>query len=49
MDRLVGIFRVQAASRPRSTVQSSGPRGAVRVEGTRMFNPGWHPRATSRT
>jgi succinate dehydrogenase / fumarate reductase flavoprotein subunit len=44
MDRLVGIFRTQAdleaalGELERLQVKSQG----VRVEGSRMFNPGWH-------
>jgi succinate dehydrogenase / fumarate reductase flavoprotein subunit len=44
MDRLVGIFRVQADLESAiAQLQSLAARAAaVRVEGTRMFNPGWH-------
>jgi len=44
MDRLVGIFRVQAdLERALSELHALKLRAAsVRVEGTRMFNPGWH-------
>jgi succinate dehydrogenase / fumarate reductase flavoprotein subunit len=44
MDRLVGIFRMQADLE--SAIQQlqglKARAAAVRVEGTRMFNPGWH-------
>jgi succinate dehydrogenase / fumarate reductase flavoprotein subunit len=44
MDRLVGIFRVQADLEAAvETLEALKRRAAaVRVEGTRMFNPGWH-------
>jgi succinate dehydrogenase / fumarate reductase flavoprotein subunit len=44
MDRLVGIFRVHADLESAiGQLQSLEQRAAnVRVEGTRMFNPGWH-------
>ena len=44
MDRLVGIYRVQAdLERAIEELQKLKARAAVvRVEGTRMFNPGWH-------
>jgi succinate dehydrogenase / fumarate reductase flavoprotein subunit len=44
MDRLVGIYRVQAdLEQAIGELQKLGARAAaVRVEGTRMFNPGWH-------
>jgi len=44
MDRLVGIFRVEAdlqsAIEQLRKLEARAER--VRVEGTRMFNPGWH-------
>ena len=44
MDRLVGIFRVHADLEAAvETLEALKRRAAaVRVEGTRMFNPGWH-------
>jgi succinate dehydrogenase / fumarate reductase flavoprotein subunit len=44
MDRLVGIYRLQAdLEQAIGELQKLGARAAaVRVEGTRMFNPGWH-------
>jgi succinate dehydrogenase / fumarate reductase flavoprotein subunit len=44
MDRLVGIYRVQAdLEQAIGELQKLQARAAaVRVEGTRMFNPGWH-------
>jgi len=44
MDRLVGIFRIQAdLEEAVDQLQSLRARAAaVRVEGTRIFNPGWH-------
>ncbi len=44
MDRLVGIYRVQAdLEQAIGELQKLKARAAaVRVEGTRMFNPGWH-------
>jgi succinate dehydrogenase / fumarate reductase flavoprotein subunit len=44
MDRLVGIFRVQADLEQALTeLEKLKTRAAnVRVEGSRMFNPGWH-------
>jgi succinate dehydrogenase / fumarate reductase flavoprotein subunit len=44
MDRLVGIYRVQAdLEQAIGELQKLRARAAaVRVEGTRMFNPGWH-------
>jgi succinate dehydrogenase / fumarate reductase flavoprotein subunit len=44
MDRLVGIYRVQADLETAiAELQKLKARAAaVRVEGTRMFNPGWH-------
>jgi succinate dehydrogenase / fumarate reductase flavoprotein subunit len=44
MDRLVGIYRVEAdLEQAIGELQKLKARAAaVRVEGTRMFNPGWH-------
>jgi succinate dehydrogenase / fumarate reductase flavoprotein subunit len=44
MDKLVGIFRVQSdLDAAVAELQSLAKRAeVVRVEGTRMFNPGWH-------
>ena len=44
MDRLVGIFRVEAdlQSAIEQLRKLEARAGNVRVEGTRMFNPGWH-------
>jgi succinate dehydrogenase / fumarate reductase flavoprotein subunit len=44
MDRLVGIFRVQADLDAAivELQQLQARAAAVRVEGSRMFNPGWH-------
>jgi succinate dehydrogenase / fumarate reductase flavoprotein subunit len=44
MDRLVGIYRVQAdLERAVEELEKLKVRAAkVRVEGTRMYNPGWH-------
>ena len=44
MDRLVGIFRVQADLEAALTELEKlrARAAAVRVEGSRMFNPGWH-------
>ena len=43
--QLVGIFRVRGGSRSRrsrSCEQLKARAATVRVEGSRMFNPGWH-------
>src|SRR5205807_1090131 len=44
MDRLVGIYRLQKdLDAAVDELQKLAARAArVRVEGTRMFNPGWH-------
>jgi succinate dehydrogenase / fumarate reductase flavoprotein subunit len=44
MDRLVGIYRVQAELEQavEELARLSARAAAVRVEGSRMFNPGWH-------
>jgi len=44
MDRLVGIFRVEAdlQSAIEQLRKLEARAEKVRVEGTRMFNPGWH-------
>ena len=45
MDKLVGIFRVQddlETALERACRSSSRRAAAVRVEGTRIYNPGWH-------
>jgi succinate dehydrogenase / fumarate reductase flavoprotein subunit len=44
MDQLVGIYRVQADldRALEELVKLRARADAVRVEGTRMFNPGWH-------